>query len=41
VRAVVGGITLCAVHWTPPSVETATFGKSGKLLPWLKLWKSE
>jgi hypothetical protein len=41
VRAVVGGITLCAVHRTPPSVDTATLGNSGKLFPPLKLWKSE
>jgi len=34
-------MTLWALHWTPPSLETATFGKSGKLLPRLKLWKSE
>src|SRR5215470_11737752 len=40
VLALAGGATWCAFHVRPPSVDTATDGNSGKLLPWLRLWKS-
>src|SRR5262249_46520677 len=40
VLAALGGATWCAFHVWPPSVDTATDGNSGKLLPLLRLWKS-
>src|SRR5262249_37748673 len=40
VLALFGGATLCVFHVWPPSVDTATDGNRGKLLPRLRLWKS-
>src|SRR5262245_18425609 len=40
VLAALGGATWCALLVWPPSVDTATDGNSGKLLPLLRLWKS-